>query len=477
MRSMNDKIQAIVPFALLALVFAAACPKPQTTPKTEKMPVAVRPTARRNTAATLFAEGVKALQASEWATARVKFEQALEKSSNLTSARYDLGLALQHLGELDAAAEAYQRVLKEDPDQIDAALNLAKVRRDQARYADGIAVLSKLRKKHRFDGRLLNDLAVLYRLDKKYKKAEKTLRTLLSRDADNLDAHKNLALVYYDQGRYRLAEFMMGTAKKRNDKDPGIYNNLGLIAIKRDDLRAALAQFKKAVELDPKFVQGHMNIGAVALRYRDYQAASDAFSKAVNLDAASWEAHYYYAQALEGGQDLEGAAREYAAVAKIRPDFPAAVYGLCRSLQNKHPDEAEGHCKHFLTMKGARPKEIENVKQRLESIKMMKEIAAEQASKPDEASESQGTSGEANPSEGSAAETSPPEAASPEETPAATSDAGATAPKDGKGAQGEDAAPAEPQEKEGRADGKKKKEGGSASAADRSESPQSSSTH
>ena len=96
--------------------------------------------------------------------------------------------------------------------------------------------------------------------------AIKTIRKLLMRDKNNVDAYKNLALVYFDQKKYKLTQTILDNAlrmaKEQNRVEPDIYVNLGRLYLATNENGRAMAAFKKAVELKPDHVVANYNIGS-----------------------------------------------------------------------------------------------------------------------------------------------------------------------------------------------------------------------
>ncbi len=319
---------------LLASLALAACKaaeeqvKPDTTQKLPPPPPKeVGPEDR-------FAEGVRLFDQGRWAEAEEAFKKVLERQPQMVNAQYNLGVVAERQADLKKAEAAYEGALKLDPNHKPSLLNLGKVYRLQDKFDEAIALYeTALKAKGReHDVALLNNLTVAYRLAKRFKDAEATARKVLSRTKDNPDAYKNLALIYYDMGNYRLAELISGNARKLDEKDPGVFNNLGMIYLKMDDRRRALGQFQKAVSLNDKFAPGHMNIGAMALTYRDYENAEKAFAKAIQLDPTSYEAHLYYAYALDGQKGREpkkgvAAGAAFEKVLSLRGELPEAICG------------------------------------------------------------------------------------------------------------------------------------------------------
>ncbi len=386
-RSQPGDVQAVAPVAPPAP--AEVAPPGQATPPAESAPAPAqgpidpaREQPRERRSADVFAEAVAAFDAGKYDEAASGFVRALELSPDDVNAQYNLGVIAEHQRDLGRAQEAYEAAHRLDPGHVPTLLNLGLVYRRQGQLERAVALYEKVLtapgKEH--DVALLNNLTTAYRLAKSYPKAEATARKVLSRNPDNAEAHKNLALIYFDQGNFRLAELVGITARKLNDKDPGIHNNLGLVYLKMNDRTRALAAFRKAVSLDDAFVPGHLNIGALALAHRDYETAARSFAKVVALDPSSYEAHLYYAYALDGAKARDSkkgieAGAAYEKALALRTDDAEAVcgagwaYGADREGWDKAVPFLE-RCKGL-----SAPEDQQKIEARLKTIAAMKASA------------------------------------------------------------------------------------------------------
>jgi Flp pilus assembly protein TadD len=274
----------------------------------------------------LFSEGTAAYESGRDEDARSLFTKALERSSRMVNAQYNLGVIAERQGDPAQAVVEYQVALEIDDSHLPSILNLGRIELLDGEYAKAIALfesgLQQPTKEHELA--LLNNLGAAYRLAKNYAKAESTSRAVLSKHGENINALKNLALVFYAQGRYRLAELVETSAAKINPKDAGVHNDLGLVYLKLGQPARAMGELRHALELDPKFEVAHRNLGALALAYRDYPTAQKSFAALVSLTPESYEAHLDYAYALQDGQGLDPskgleAAAEFEKALAIQP--------------------------------------------------------------------------------------------------------------------------------------------------------------
>jgi tetratricopeptide (TPR) repeat protein len=162
-----------------------------------------------------------------------QFEAAVDLIGKAISAKpvapmyYNLGVSLQALGNLEAAADNYRRALSIDPRNANALSNL------------GAA------------------LKLLGQLDA----AEESFRKSLALRPHDANAHSNLGIVLQQQGKYGAAIESFRNALAVDADHAEAYNNLGNALRDREELDAAVTFLRKAIALKPDYAEAHNNLG------------------------------------------------------------------------------------------------------------------------------------------------------------------------------------------------------------------------
>lgn len=158
------------------------------------------------------------------------------------------GIAAFQSGNFNGAREAYQRVLKLEPDNLTALVNLG---------------------------------ATEYRLGN-LSEAEALLRRSLQIKQDNPTAWLNLGIVYLGQNKPMHALSAVALTVAEMPDDPVAHNYLGLAAGRLGWREVAEAELRRAVELKPDYADAHFNLAvfylertppAVELTRRHYHRA------------------------------------------------------------------------------------------------------------------------------------------------------------------------------------------------------------
>ena len=130
-------------------------------------------------------------------------------------------------------------------------------------------------------------LARLYGFENKHDEAEKILRNVLTRNADNGQALEQLSQLLLDENRSQEAIDLLKQAVMDSDDDPEIYDLLGDAYSQAKDYPNAEAAYRKAMEEDPDD-PGHLHGLADALLAQDkYADALKQYQKLAQLEPAS----------------------------------------------------------------------------------------------------------------------------------------------------------------------------------------------
>lgn len=227
-----------------------------------------------------------------------------------------LGEALDRIGALDAAIDAFQRAIAARPDfgaaDNNLTLALAKagrgreaVERARARLADAPASV---------DRQFTLGLA---QSEQDVDEAMKTFRRVIALRPDHALALYNLGLLLKRIDRPRDAIDALQRAAAIEPR-PEVRFALGTVYLHEGDFDRAAAALRAAVASDPRFVDGHVTLAAVLKAKGQLPDAIDALRRAIALQPDSWSAHAALATALQLAGESDASRQETAVAERLR---------------------------------------------------------------------------------------------------------------------------------------------------------------
>jgi tetratricopeptide (TPR) repeat protein len=196
----------------------------------------------------------------------------------------------------DAVQEA-QAVLQIEPDNLAAHRLLARIYvRSLGETTDGpaqadqvqkaIAELQAILKLAPDDSESGLWLARLYRAENKADDAEKVLRGVLGREADNGQALEQLSQLLIDEGRSQEAVSLLAEAADAF-ASPDVYDLLGDAYTQSKDYAKAETAYQKAVDLDPEDPGHRHGLADTLMTENKYAPALEQYKKLTQLEPAT----------------------------------------------------------------------------------------------------------------------------------------------------------------------------------------------
>jgi tetratricopeptide (TPR) repeat protein len=208
-----------------------------------------------------------------------------------------LGEALEKIGALDAAIDAYRRAISERTSLTKAENNLILALVKAGRGPEGL------------------DRA----------------RALVARSPGDPNTHFTLGLAQSEQD----IEGALASFRRVLELAPRhvlARYNLALVLKRADRLNDAVAELKRAIEIEPR-ADAHYLLGVIAWQQGDLDRAVDALRAAVAIDPSSADAHYTLGAVLKAKRDWSGATTALRRTIALRPDQPPAHYMLAQVFQ------------------------------------------------------------------------------------------------------------------------------------------------
>lgn len=192
---------------------------------------------------------------------------------------------LHQRGKYDRAEKIYKRILKANPDSVDA----------------------------------LHFLGMLEHQRGKRVRAVELIQRALDLDPGYADAHNNLGNVLRDSGYPELAEASYRSALKINPELPEALSNVAVVERGRGNLEEAGALLRRAIDLRPGAAFAHFNLGTVLAGQKAYDDSLMHLRRAVELEPELAEAYLMMARVMSGAGRSQEALAIYDELLKLDP--------------------------------------------------------------------------------------------------------------------------------------------------------------
>jgi tetratricopeptide (TPR) repeat protein len=227
-----------------------------------------------------------------------------------------LGEALERVGALDAAIDAYRAATATRPSFRKASSNLilALVKAGRSPEAVELARAVVAAAPDDPDRHFMLGLA---QTEQDVDEAIKSFRRAVELAPRHSLARYNLALVLKRADRLQDAIDELHRVIAIEPRAEAHYT-LGVIYWHQGDLERAAAALRTAVSTQPRYAEAHYTLGAVLLARRDLSGAGDALRRALALQPDLTGAHYTMARVLQAAGDEEGARTHLSEAERLR---------------------------------------------------------------------------------------------------------------------------------------------------------------
>jgi tetratricopeptide (TPR) repeat protein len=221
--------------------------------------------------------------------------------------QHRLGEALQRIGALDAAIEAYRHALAGRPDSVRSMNALVVALAAAGRGPEAIARAEAFVAAGPADPERLFTLG-LAQSEQDVDAALRTLRQVIDRRPDHALAHYNVALLLK---RIDRIEDAIASARRATALDgrPEAHLALASLHVQQGDFARAEAALDAALAADRRFVEAWLMLGVVRRSRGDLPRAAEAVRRAIALRPEAWGPYATLATILGRAGDASGARR------------------------------------------------------------------------------------------------------------------------------------------------------------------------
>ncbi len=245
------------------------------------------------------------------------------------------GGALASLARHAEAAEAFEAALRQDPDQLAAAYNLAVCQQALGRFHGARKNLERVLKAQPGNLDAMLTLSAVLSEIGTGEEREALLQAAIAQAPDDLRFRHNLAYLYYQMERYEEAAGLVQAIAEAHPDDPTAIDLLGTICLTRGKqensrplLEDALRYFEQASRLDPARVAIRINLGNALNALHDSRPALSLFQELARVVPERAEVHYGIGVAQLNLGRLEEARSSFEKAVACDPEGPESQYQL-----------------------------------------------------------------------------------------------------------------------------------------------------
>lgn len=231
-------------------------------------------------------------------------------------------LDLHRRGDLDGAAEAYQAILKKDPENCDCLHMLGVLLCQRGMPDEGIRLISRAIAANPSIPGFRSNLANALLEAGKPEEALEECREAVRLQPDHAEAYLIAGICLTRLGRPEQA---MQSYEQAIGFNPGLaraHNNLGILLMKRGDPDGAFRSYSRAVEADPGYAEAYNNLGNLHKSAGRPFEAIGFFEKAVALKKDYADAYTNLGGALKDLGRIEEALACDRMARDLNPDNP-----------------------------------------------------------------------------------------------------------------------------------------------------------
>ena len=241
---------------------------------------------------------------------------------------YALGVVLDQLGRLDAAAIHYNAALRKTSNKADIHNKLGVVyfkkgAYDKAKdhFVESLRIESKNYKAHFYLGNILEMFG-------RRKEAIDHFTESLRINPDNALAHNNLAAALVKQGDLAKAIEHYADAIRLDPKSAEFHNNMGIALFESNDFAKSVKHYHSAIELNPRYMEAYNNLGNVLVQQGLFDEAIKNYQMAVKINPNHPEAFNNIGVAFAGQKKYQEAIEYFEKALNLKPNYLQARKNL-----------------------------------------------------------------------------------------------------------------------------------------------------
>jgi protein O-GlcNAc transferase len=246
---------------------------------------------------------------------------------------FETALALQRAGRLLEAEQAYDDLLRQQPENATAwhfrgivVFQLGKPAEAAVCIARAVELKPELAEAY-------SDLGVAYQALGKREEALASYQRALHLDPGHVDAQFNLGTVLRELGMLDQAAVAYGRAVELRQNDAQAWNNFGIVFRELGQLAAAEECYRRALAIRPEFSEACNNLGVIFREQGKLDDAIACYQRAAEISPNNSTAYFNLGNALREQTRLDEAISNYRRALMLKPLYAEAHSNLLLTMQ------------------------------------------------------------------------------------------------------------------------------------------------
>lgn len=204
----------------------------------------------------------------------------------MSSSIPNLQSALQNhrSGNFDAAKKSYQKILEQDPKNIEALHLLGILEAQLQNFQASLQILQQAIALDPQAAFLHNSIGNVYKNLGQLENAKNHYKQALQLEPNSATAHNNLANILLSQNDYDSAEQHYRKALDLKPDYADAHYNLGLLLTKKGNLSNEIGHLEKAIQLDPANVSAYNQIAQLYIKQNNFEKALEQYQICLEID-------------------------------------------------------------------------------------------------------------------------------------------------------------------------------------------------
>lgn len=212
---------------------------------------------------------------------------------------FNKGLEYEKNGDKTAAMTAYRACVKEDPNYVDAYINMGSIHFANKEYEKALEMFKTASEKDPKNVDAFSNLGKVQYILRRYAEAEASFKSAIAL-SPSAELYENLGKVYYKKKNYKEVIDAFTKCHEAGGGDHITYYYLGRAYEKTGNTSQAKIAFNSSIKKKNNY-NAHYALGSMYLSEEKFQNAASAFKAALKSSPTKYRAAYNYAIAVESG--------------------------------------------------------------------------------------------------------------------------------------------------------------------------------